>query len=172
MSQFKNLTAYQQNLAVALYEAPNKSLRTDDAARKLGLGCAPLAWVAWGLRQLGWVSSTNDGEQYQIWKLTTKGVNEVYGGILQEAIEKAAQDHARTLSAKAPEKWIVWCPESKLPPTVVHSCEQEAMQVAEIMARKREGQLFYAAQLHAGFRIVAERVEVKEVKTVKKLEQV
>lgn len=44
-------------------------------------------------------------------------------------------------------KYIIWNPESPLPPTVVHNSRPEAIRVAGRMAGQNEGATFYVCKL-------------------------
>lgn len=132
--------------------------RTDAAASAVGLDNKTYAHACLGLRAAGLVTSTNDGKEFVLWNFTNTGY-----------IKAVELSH---LATQKPETWLVWCPTSNKPPQVKHSCEQEAMAVAEQMARRYPGQLFHAVQVHAGFHLTTEKVEVKKVETRAKMVQV
>lgn len=131
--------------------------RTDAAARTIGVANNVYSFDALALREAGLIVSQKDNKEFALWFLTSIG-------------------HAKAVELtnvrSKPEKWLVWCPTSAKPPQVVHSCEQEAMAVAESMARNYPGQLFHAVQVHAGFQLKAEKVEVKKIETKHTMVQV
>lgn len=161
-----NLTTNQKHILADLlrqYKAtpPGQIVagrRTDAAARTVGLDNKTYAHECLGLRSAGLITSTNDGKEFVLWNFTNSGYI--------KAVELANR------ATQKPETWLVWCPTSSKPPQVKHSCEQEAMAVAEQMARSYPGQLFHAVQVHAGFQLKTERVKVEKYEEKVKMVQV
>lgn len=151
-----NLSDIQRNILADLlrqYRAtpPGQIIsgrRTDAAARTIGVDNKTYAFEAIGLRDAGLITSTNDGKEFVLWCFTNDGYI--------KAVELA------NVQPKAKERWLTWCPTSNKPPQVEHTCEQEAMAVAESMARRYPGQEFFAVQVHAGFQLKTERVKVEK----------
>ncbi|QIN95082.1 hypothetical protein A2_00100 [Pseudomonas phage BIM BV-45] len=165
-ADLNNLTANQKNILADLLRqvratSPGQIVagrRTDAAARTVGVDNKTYAHECLGLRAAGLITSTNDGKEFVLWNFTNDGY--------MKAVELA------NVQAKKPETWLVWCPTSNKPPQVKHSCEQEAMAVAESMARSYPGQLFHAVQVHAGFQLKTERVKVEKFEDKRTMVQV
>lgn len=60
---------------------------------------------------------------------------------------------AKTTTGKTAKFWILWQPESSLPPRVKFKTQKEAERVAEIMARKHR-KVFYVLRAIAEFEVL------------------
>lgn len=168
MSKFPTLSGNQAAFMACLLCQPPNTVRTDQLAKVLG--CVPSAASNIGLqlRALNLVSSTNDNGQYNLWNATA------YAKAMHEEQVRRAQNAAQTPAIPAGKKneWILWSPQSPKPPVVRYSCEQEAMAVAESMAKRYPGQQFLCCEIHAGFKQVKVKREVVKVVEETKMEQI
>lgn len=160
-----NLSAQESKFMQLLMSQPSGTVRTDALAAVLGVGCTPTAQVGLNLRARNLVTSTNDNKTYNVWSVTE------YAKAMFAEAERLANLPPK-VSAKKANEWILWSPTSKLPPSVRYSCEQEAMAVAESMAKRYPGQQFLCCEIHAGFKLVETKQQKVVYETVSKLEQV
>lgn len=158
---------YELKILAFLLSAGTNAARTPQIAAHLDVGNSYMANYGLKLRDKKCVATTNDGSAYQLWSLTE------HGKFVANEIERRNKLFViPPIPTKKATQWIVWSPESKLPPSVRHSCEQEAMAVAESMARRYPGQQFLCCEIHAGFKLTKVKKERVVVETVDKMEQV
>jgi hypothetical protein len=142
------------------------AMRTDVIGNNAGMTPPVMAAVGLQLRSKGIISSTNDGQKYNYWSFNSE--------LIKDTVSKRYSESVSSPTVPAATKqteWIVWSPESNLPPRVKHSCEQEAMAVAESMAKRHPTQSFYACEVHAGFKVTKVKKERVVIDTVDKMEQ-
>jgi hypothetical protein len=164
-------TEVQYGILAFLLGAAAKQARTDMLALQTKVSTQNVAHEGLGLRENGIVSTTNDGSRYQMWTLTKHG--EFVAGEIHRRVKAAKEAQAAAeQAAKKSTEWIIWSPQSAKPPTVRHSCEQEAMAVAESMATRYPGQQFLCCEIHAGFKLVSTKREKVVYETVTKMEQI
>jgi len=170
----------QYKVLAYLLEQREHRARTDTLATATNLSTQNVAHEGLGLREQGLVSTTNDGARYQLWTLTEHGLfvaGEIRRRVTaqlaeQKRLQFEAQERDEKAARKKDNQWVIWSPGSPKPITVRYSCEQEAMAVAESMAKRYRGQQFLCCEIHAGFKLVETKREKIVYETVTKMEQV
>lgn len=166
MSKYPTLSGKQAAFMACLLTSPPDSVRTDKLAKVLGFGASGASQVGLQLRALNLVSSTNDNAQYNLWNATA------YAKAMHEEQVRRTQNAAQAPAPVKKTEWIIWNPEGHMPPRVKYSCEQEAMAVAESMAKRNPGQQFLCCEIHAGFKQVVVKREVLKIVEETKMEQI
>ncbi|WYW04317.1 hypothetical protein Kurepalu1_00015 [Pseudomonas phage vB_PpuP-Kurepalu-1] len=168
MSKLDNLSDLHKRILKALYA--HGKLNSSELTHHVNLAttrvaqCADVAFAAKVLRDSArLVYGVKPGQtEYVRWELSPAGraaVLEWLHGPKEEAPDiyqqiadsiKAGQEQAK----KEKGLWIIWNPESRLPPTRTYNSEAEANEIAKVMAHKHNGKKFYVAKLGAAYRVV------------------
>lgn len=143
-----------------------QGLRSNEIASKMALGNGPAAAVGLGLRDAGgYVQSINDGQAYNLWMITTKGICALNAenSALEAERQAAIVAQQQAAKPKVKTKYILWNPKSSKPPKVVHDSYDEAMKVAAEMATKNPGEDFFVCELKTKNRVKSKRVVTQEL---------
>lgn len=168
MSKLNQLSDLHKRILKALYA--HGTLNSSELTHHVNLAttrvaqCADVAFAAKVLRDSArLVYGIKPGQtEYVKWELSPSGraaVLEWLHGPKEEAPDIYAQIAASMQPAKTEEKgsWILWNPDSNIPPKRVYESKVEAMEVAKLMANKHKGQQFYVAKLGARVKVVVKR---------------
>lgn len=170
MSRLNSLSPVQSMLLSAILSSAY-GLRTDVLSQVIGRAPREVPPHLLPLREEGLLTTTNDGGAYVVWAATSllrEMVSVAEADARRREQEKQTQLKAELLARqeerkKMEGKFILWSPQSKLPPKVIIAGQEEAEKVAAEMSAKHAPQEFYVCRLVSKFKQKTEVVRTKSI---------